>query len=42
MYLAIPDSSADAMWVPVWLEASAGIAVSCACKVVSKLNGNQF
>ena len=42
MYLMIPDSSADAMWVPVRLEASARVAVSYARKKVSKLNLNQF
>jgi len=42
MYLTIPYSSADAMWVPVWSEASARIAVSCARMMVSKLNVNQF
>jgi len=38
----IPDSSADAMWVPVRLEASARMAVSYVRKMVSKLNLNQF
>jgi len=42
MYLTIPDSSADAMWVPVRLEASALMAVSCARNMVSKFNINQF
>jgi len=38
----MPDSSADTMWVPVRLEASAQMAVSYAHKMVSKLNVNQF
>jgi len=42
MYLTIPDSSADAMWLPVLLEASARMAVSCARKMVSKLDVNRF
>ena len=42
MYLTIPDSSAEAMWVPVQLEASARIAVSCARKMVSTLKVNPF
>jgi len=39
-YLTIPDWSADAMWVP--LKVSARMAVSYACKLVSKLNVNVF
>ena len=39
MYLIIPDSSADAMWVPVRLEASPRMAVSYARKMVHQENG---
>jgi len=42
VHLMIPDSSTDAMWVPVRLEASARMAVSYACKMVSEFNLNQF
>jgi hypothetical protein len=41
-YLTIPDLSADAMWVPTWLKVSARMAVSCAWRMISKLNVDPF
>jgi hypothetical protein len=41
-YLMIPVWSVDATYLPAWLKVSERMAVSWACRIVSKLNVNPF
>ena len=41
-YLMIPLLSAEARYAPEWVKAIVQIAVSCACRIVSKLNVRPF